>query len=71
MSIEKNYGYGFRLGTLYKGVNLVYHGGLWGGYNTLFIHRIPDNINIVVLSNVDNKSFKYQSIKWIGILEQL
>lgn len=71
MSIEKNYGYGFRLGTLYKGINLVYHGGLWGGYNTLFIHRIPDNINIVVLSNVDNKSFKYQSIKWIGILEQL
>ncbi len=71
MSLEKNYGYGFRLGILYKGVNLVYHGGLWGGYNTLFIHRIPDNINIVVLSNVDNKSFKYQSVKWIGVLEQL
>lgn len=71
MSLEKNYGYGFRLGVLYKGINLIYHGGLWGGYNTLFIHRIPDNINIVVLSNVNNSSFRYQSVKWIGILEQL
>lgn len=71
MSEERNYGYGFRLGAIQNGHNLVYHGGLWGGYNTLFIHRISDNINIIVLSNVDNKSFRHQSGKWIEILEQL
>lgn len=71
MSKERNYGYGFRLGVLKEGHNLVYHGGLWGGYNTLFIHRIADNINIVVLSNVDNKSYRHQSGKWMDILEQL
>ena len=71
LSKDKNYGYGFRLGVIYEGSNLVYHGGLWGGYNTLFIHRIPDKINIVVLSNVDNKSYRHQSGKWIEIIEQL
>lgn len=71
MNGDRNYGYGFRLGAIQNGHNLVYHGGLWGGYNTLFIHRIPDKINIVVLSNVDNKSYRHQSGKWIEILEQL
>jgi CubicO group peptidase (beta-lactamase class C family) len=71
MSPERNYGYGFRLGAIHEGQNLVYHTGLWGGYNTLFIHRIHDKINIVVLSNVDNKSYRHQSGKWIEIIEQL
>jgi CubicO group peptidase (beta-lactamase class C family) len=71
MSPERNYGYGFRLGAIHEGQNLVYHTGLWGGYNTLFIHRVHDKINIVVLSNVDNKSFRHQSGRWIEIIEQL
>lgn len=71
MIAEYNYGYGYRLGKIYDNQNLVFHGGLWGGFNTLFIRRLQDNISIIVLSNLDNKSFSKQSGKWIEIIEQL
>ncbi len=71
MIAEYNYGYGYRLGKIYDNQNLVFHGGLWGGFNTLIIRRLQDKINIIVLSNLDNKSFRQQSGKWIEIIEQL
>ena len=54
---SNNYGYGWHLGAFYWGQPLVYHGGLWNGFNTLFIRRLNDDVLIIVLSNVTNWSF--------------
>lgn len=66
-----NYGYGYHLGTVYWGQPLVYHGGLWNGYNNIFIRRINDDSFIVVLSNVANFSFRGQSYNWLEIMDGL
>ena len=68
---DANYGYGWHIGTYFWGQPLIFHGGLWNGYNTLFIRRINDNSLIVVLSNVVNFSFSRQSNNWMEIMDGL
>lgn len=64
-----NYGYGWHLGASYWGQPLVYHGGLWNGFNNLFIRRLNDDVLIIVLSNVTNWSFTRQSANWLEIID--
>ncbi len=71
MPLENNYGYGWHLGKSYWGVPLVYHGGLWNGFNTLFIRRLNDDVLIIVLSNVTNWSFSRQSSNWMEIIDAI
>lgn len=52
-----NYGFGYRLFDVSDGTRVVYHGGWWKGYATLFVHYEPNETNIVILSNKVNRSF--------------
>lgn len=54
---DNNYGYGFRLDTLSDGSRIVYHGGWWRGYNSLFVRRLTDHTTIIILCNKVNWSF--------------
>lgn len=69
--IDNNYGYGWHLGKNYWGVPLVYHGGLWNGFNTLFIKRLNDDVFIIVLSNITNWSFSRQSNNWFEMIDAI
>jgi CubicO group peptidase (beta-lactamase class C family) len=55
---DSEYGYGWRIETLADGTKIVYHAGLWGGYNSLYVRRLEDKTCIVVLSNKVNWSFR-------------
>lgn len=48
------YGYGFRLENDDKKDKLIYHGGLWQGFQNLFIYRPKDKTFILFLSNFRN-----------------
>lgn len=69
--IFNNYGYGWHLGKVYWGQPLIYHGGLWNGFNTLFIRRLNDDVLIIVLSNITNWSFTRQSSYWLDIIDDI
>ncbi|MDY0015419.1 MAG: serine hydrolase domain-containing protein [Bacteroidales bacterium] len=71
ISACNNYGYGFRLGCDENGNTLIYHGGLWNGNHSLFIHRPVDDVLIVFLSNVYNKSFTWRSNDILRIWDEL
>jgi CubicO group peptidase (beta-lactamase class C family) len=53
-----SYGYGWRIDMLEDGSKIVYHAGLWRGYNSLFVRRLSDKTAIIVLSNRINWSFR-------------
>ena len=53
-----SYGYGWRIDMLEDGSKIVYHAGLWRGYNSLFVRRLSDKTAIIVLSNHINWSFR-------------
>jgi CubicO group peptidase (beta-lactamase class C family) len=55
---DSEYGYGWRIVPLADGTKIVYHAGLWGGYNSLYVRRLEDKTCIVVLSNKVNWSFR-------------
>jgi CubicO group peptidase (beta-lactamase class C family) len=69
LSPFNNYGYGWHLGAMYWGQPLVFHGGLWNGFNTLFIRRLNDDVLIIVLSNYTNWSFSRQSSNWFDVID--
>ncbi len=54
---DNNYGFGFRIDTLADGSKIVYHGGWWRGYNSLFVRRLSDQTTIIILCNKVNWSF--------------
>lgn len=66
-----NYGYGLRIRCDEQKNILLYHGGLWNGNNSLFIHRPIDNTLIIFLSNIYNKSFTWRSADMLRILDEL
>ncbi len=55
---DSSYGYGWRIDMLEDGSKIVYHAGLWRGYNSLFVRRLSDKTAIIVLSNHINWSFR-------------
>ena len=57
MKRDNNYGFGWRIDTLDDGSKVVYHGGWWRGYNSLFIRRLDDHTTIIILSNRVNWSW--------------
>ena len=65
----QNYGYGWRIECDTCKRSMVYHGGLWNGYNTLYIRRSCDKTTFIVLSNIYNRGFSGKSKEFLGILD--
>jgi CubicO group peptidase (beta-lactamase class C family) len=66
-----NYGYGWRLSCDNYGNTVIYHGGLWNGYNSLFLKRLSDKTLIVILSNRYNRGFSGKSTEILSIWDSL
>ena len=69
-SLPKNiYGYGYRIEESPTHGKLVYHGGLWNGFQNLFLYRPSDNVVIIFLSNLYNKAHAGRSDQMLNILD--
>ncbi|WP_337067849.1 serine hydrolase domain-containing protein [Pontibacter sp. 13R65] len=55
----EDYGFGWRIRQVESGDTVVYHGGLWHGFNTYFLRNPKDHSTIIVLSNLTNGSLNY------------
>ena len=56
---DDDYGFGWRIRPLENGDTVVYHAGLWHGYNTYFLRNPKDHSTIIALSNFPNGSLKH------------
>lgn len=63
------YGYGYRIEESPEHGKLVYHGGLWNGFQNLFLYRPSDNVVIIFLSNLYNKAHVGRSGQVLNILD--
>lgn len=54
----EDYGFGWRIRPLESGDTVVYHAGLWHGYNTYLLRNPKDHSAMIVLSNLPNGSLK-------------
>ena len=63
------YGYGYRIEESPEHGKLVYHGGLWNGFQNLFLYRPSDKVVIVFLSNLYNKAHAGRSDQMLNILD--
>lgn len=57
----ENYGFGWRLSCDPHGNRLVYHGGLWNGYNSILVYRPADRTLLIMLTNWVNRAILHQS----------
>jgi CubicO group peptidase (beta-lactamase class C family) len=55
----EDYGFGWRIRQEECGDTIVYHGGLWHGFNTYLLRNPKDHSAIIVLSNLTNGSLNY------------
>ncbi|MHC2993351.1 beta-lactamase, partial [Pontibacter sp. HJ8] len=53
------YGFGWRIRQVDSGDTVVYHGGLWHGFNTYLLRNPKDHSAIIVLSNLTNGSLNH------------
>lgn len=63
------YGYGFRIEENPYYGELVYHGGLWGGFQNLFLYRPSDELCIIFLSNFYNAAHHGKSNAVLHIMD--
>ena len=63
------YGYGYRIEESPEHGKLVYHGGLWNGFQNLFLYRPSDKVVIIFLSNLYNKAHAGRSDQMLNILD--
>ena len=63
------YGYGLRIEETPEFGKLIYHGGLWRGYQNVFIYRPSDNTMIIFLSNYRNSAHIGKSSEILQILD--
>jgi CubicO group peptidase (beta-lactamase class C family) len=56
---DEDYGFGWRIRQLERGDTVVYHAGLWHGYNTYLLRNPTDHSALIVLSNLPNGSLKH------------
>ena len=65
------YGYGLRIEDSPTHGLLVYHGGLWNGYQNLWLYRPKDKVQIVFLSNYYNGAHAGKSDGVLNIIDNL
>lgn len=56
---DEDYGFGWRIRPLDNGDTVVYHAGLWHGYNTYLLRNPKDHSALIVLSNLPNGSLRH------------
>lgn len=66
---KKIYGYGLRIEESPEHGKLVYHGGLWNGFQNLFLYRPSDNVIIIFLSNFYNGAHIGRSNEMLNIFD--
>jgi len=66
---KKIYGYGLRIEESPEHGKLVYHGGLWNGFQNLFLYRPSDNVVIIFLSNLYNGAHAGRSDEMLNIFD--
>lgn len=66
---DEQYGYGFRIEENPHYGKLIYHGGLWHGYQNLFLYRQKDDLTIIFLTNWRNSSHYGKSSVILHILD--
>lgn len=64
------YGYGLRIEENPVHGKLVYHGGLWNGFQNLFLYRPSDNVVIIFLSNYYNRAHVGFSNKILNAIDR-
>ena len=65
---EKLYGYGWRLEDNKKYGKIIYHGGLWHGFQHIILYHPAENIFMVFLSNYKNGAHKGKTNEVLHIL---
>jgi CubicO group peptidase (beta-lactamase class C family) len=63
------YGYGFRLEESPVFGKLIYHGGLWRGFQHNMVYRASDNLFMVFLTNYRNGAHKGKSTDVLQIMD--
>ncbi|MBN1250595.1 MAG: beta-lactamase family protein [Bacteroidales bacterium] len=66
---NKNYGFGWRILKCIDNSSLIYHGGWWRGYNSLYIRDKKNNATIIILSNIRTRSFYNSFRELLGIID--
>lgn len=66
---NEDYGYGFRLENRPPHGYLVFHGGLWHGFQNLFLYRPADDLTVIFLTNVRNGSHYGKSSVVLHIID--
>ncbi len=59
MKNSEDYGFGWRIKELKNGDTVLYHAGLWHGFNTFILRNPKDHSAIIVLSNLSNGGLKF------------
>lgn len=63
------YGFGLRIEESPTHGKLVYHGGLWNGFQNLFLYRPSDNVIVIFLSNYYNRAHAGYSDRVLNIFD--
>ena len=66
---DELYGYGFRLEESSPFGKLIYHGGLWRGFQHNMVYRKSDNLFMVFLTNCRNNAHKGKSTEVLHIMD--
>jgi hypothetical protein len=70
-SMPELYGYGLRLKVHEKYGYYIYHGGLWRGYNHVWIYRPTDRFYAIFLSNFVNGGHKGRTLQLMQIKDKI
>lgn len=63
------YGYGLRIEENKNYGKLIFHGGLWRGFQNLYIYRPSDHCYIIFLSNLRNNAHFRKSDEYFHLLD--
>ncbi|MDR1346590.1 MAG: beta-lactamase family protein [Bacteroidales bacterium] len=69
-SMPELYGYGLRLKVHKKYGYYIYHGGLWRGYNHVWIYRPSDRFYAIFLSNFVNGGHRGRTLQLMQIKDK-
>ena len=68
---KDNYGLGWRMQTMIDSSKLVYHGGWWRGFNSVFIRDTKNDLLVVIFSNVRTRAVYAMYPELLGIIDPM
>lgn len=63
------YGFGWSIGKTVDGLQVVYHGGAWQGFETFIIRVVEQKLTVVVFANLDEADVEKIGIKVLSIYD--